>query len=757
MRFARTLSALVLSIFFVSSLFAQTVSAQTASVRQDSDRPKVAVVLSGGGAKGFAHIALLEALEEEGIPIDLITGTSMGALVGSFYASGYSAKEIRQLICDTDMINLILDPAAVVTPIKSQAFDETTGNLITYPISKSGIGAAPSLLGDNKVLNFLASHLTKNCNIRNFDQLPIAFRAVGTDDLTFEEVVFSEGSLLNAIRGSMSLPMLFTPFPTDDGRFVLDGGLVNNLPVLLARDLGADIVIAIDVASILSSDTSHLKTADDMGIHLFNLAISPNAVVQHPYADLLIVPDLSPYHTLSFASQEEIIDLGCAAVAEQRSAIHAIALQLEELGVELSPKDYNRVSIYASLPDPIVERIIVEDHSLFEPIPLPKPKDYSWLMDKPLTESQIKRLIAQLSTDRSKYNLVSLSFETRAGSTPETCTLALTCTHYITNPGAITVGGNPHLSIQNTNGAVSFNIQPLINGSVILKQPFEMSFSGAVGPSLTACISLSPTLAQIRNNQLSLKTDASLLYGGITPDDSYNYLGKSTLNNIGFEYFLGLRASHLHYATFNLGAAGNLFKVHGPTSASNTLVQSLYGSGSISINTLSNYTSDWKGFRSEAMVRYGASWVNSRKNTLWSAAFRQKQQIELVTGKTSVGYEFSLAGGNQPEILSSSWFDFGGYTGMCGYPSETLARNYVLAGIQLQQYLFSFFGMPTIAQFLVKTGMKNVPLPIQGNPFTGMEFGCGGWLMLDTPVGNVIAGATCNITSKNFTITLGLQ
>ncbi len=741
MRTARKMQALVLSLFFVTSLFAQT-------------RPKVAVVLSGGGAKGFAHVALLEALEEEGIPIDLITGTSMGAMIGSLYASGYSAKELRQIVSSTDMMSLILDHAAATNPLPPAAFDSSQSSIISYPVSAKGLGAAPSLLGDQKVLTFMGRLLAKNYDITSFDQLPIPYRSVGTDVLSFTPYVFESESLLKAVRGSMSLPLLFTPAPTGTGRWVLDGGLVNNLPVHLARQLGADIVIACDVASNLPQDTSELSTATDMGIHLFNFFISPNATAQHQDADVLITPDLQPYNTLSFMFPKEIMALGDKAVEQEREAIHAIAVQLQEAGVPLKPAEYDRISLYAEKPAPVVESIIVEDVSAAGTASLPGTASYSWLLNQKLTDAALQRLVTQVTRDRTKYNLASFCFETRPGTAPGLCTLVLSANHYEQNPGIFAIGGTPTLYAAINNGTTTGIVFPEVKLRLHLDEPFSHDYFANFGSTLSAGITLEPQFARLNNITFHVDTGAAIMNGGLSPDTGFSWLNKPILQDTGVTAHLGLETRYLRYST---GKTGIQYTLNNATAG---IIQSGQWYGSFVLNSLDSPVTGWSGMRIDAEVSAGMVF-GSAKDTdrMWGAEYRQLQMIALPSErKSSIGYELAAGTKRGPENLTASYYDYGGFLGMCGYAPETLVRDYALAGVTWQTTLTAILGMPVLAQFQVKAGIqnpKNTTYSLKN--FQKPDAGYGAKLLFDTPVGTVTFGLSHSVTNGKICLSAGMQ
>jgi len=223
-------------------VFLLAIAFSLGGIAQDSN-PKVAVVLSGGGAKGFSHIGILQALEEAGIYPDIVTGTSMGGVVGGLYALGYSADEIQAMTEDIDWNTMLGNQI----PFEDISFEEKAyyGRYIAELPVKGIIPQLPRGLIEGQNLNNLLADLTRSAHgVRNFDGLPIPFRCVSTDIATGSRVVLKEGSLPESLRATMAIPSVFTPVEINE-TLLVDGGLVRNFPVQEALDMGADIVIGI--------------------------------------------------------------------------------------------------------------------------------------------------------------------------------------------------------------------------------------------------------------------------------------------------------------------------------------------------------------------------------------------------------------------------------------------------------------------------------------------------------------------------------
>ncbi|MBF00642.1 patatin-like phospholipase family protein [Flavobacterium coralii] len=291
------------TLLLVCLLFFYSVSAQ----EQDADRPKIGVVLSGGGAKGLAHIGVLKVLEEAGIKVDYIGGTSMGAIVGGLYAAGYSATELDSIFNSLDADALIQD----YTPRGSKNFfekrnDELYALALPFKDFKLGFPTAISKgLYNYTTVNRLTDHVR---HIRDFDCLPIPFVCIATDIETGEEVVLRNGVLPDAILASGAFPSLYYPVEID-GRLLIDGGVTNNYPIEEVRKMGADIIIGVDVQDGLK-DRTQIKGATGVLVQINNYQMIKKMEEKRKATDIYIKPDISSYTVISFDEGQQIIDEG---------------------------------------------------------------------------------------------------------------------------------------------------------------------------------------------------------------------------------------------------------------------------------------------------------------------------------------------------------------------------------------------------------------------------------------------------------------
>ena len=298
-----------------------------------TDRPRIGLVLGGGGARGYAHIGVLKKLEEMRIPFDYITGTSMGSIVGGFLATGMDSDELNQVVRDADWDDLFKDKTSREDlPFRRKADD----NLGLYG-PKLGIGKNSSLLpkgvvSGQKVIFMFESVISQRINTPDFDQLPIPFRAIATDIVSGDMVVIADGELSMAMRASMAVPAVFDPVRRGDALLV-DGGLVRNLPVDIARDMGADVVIAVDVGTKLAGK-DEMNNALAIVYQMSGLLTVKNTEIQIKTLgenDVLITPAIGDkISSADFKKLDEAIPLGYAAAEAVQDQLQKYSLSESE-------------------------------------------------------------------------------------------------------------------------------------------------------------------------------------------------------------------------------------------------------------------------------------------------------------------------------------------------------------------------------------------------------------------------------------------
>ncbi|RKN83083.1 patatin-like phospholipase family protein [Ulvibacterium marinum] len=316
------------------------------------DKVKVGVVLSGGGAKGMAHIGALKVIEEAGVKVDYIGGTSMGAIVGGLYAAGYSAMELDSLFRAIDFANLIRDNL----PRDAKTFYEKEDSeryAITLPFNNFKVSVPPAYSGGQNIYNELVRLLYHVRDVKDFSKLPIPFLCIATNAETGEEVLLNEGYLPEAVMASGALPSLFEPASVDD-RILIDGGVVNNYPIDEVRKMGADIMIGVDVQHGLS-DREELLSATEILLQINNFRTVKDMGEKSGMTDIYIKPEMEDFSVIDFDERENIIDEGEIAAREKY-------VELKELSINQnsSKKTVNSLGLNDKL---IVNRLVISGNN----------------------------------------------------------------------------------------------------------------------------------------------------------------------------------------------------------------------------------------------------------------------------------------------------------------------------------------------------------------------------------------------------------
>ncbi len=294
---------------------------------QASRRPRVGIALSGGGALGLAHIGVLRYFEEHHIPIDDVAGTSMGGLVGGLYSTGMDSKQIEAMVQQIDFESMFSpNPKFADQPIvEKQKWNGSFGDL-TLRFGKNL--SLPSGLSSGESISLLLSRSTlAYSGVQNFDELPTPFRCVATDLITGKAVVLDQGSLALAMRATMSIPGVFTPVKLD-GMILVDGGIVQVVPVEVARSMGAQKVIAV-AFQMPAVTPDHLTTIPDILRRTAEIDSAQNARSSLAAADLVIMVDLPHLTAMSYKSSAEIIEAGYKAAQARASDLKPYELSDE--------------------------------------------------------------------------------------------------------------------------------------------------------------------------------------------------------------------------------------------------------------------------------------------------------------------------------------------------------------------------------------------------------------------------------------------
>jgi len=301
---------------------------------------KVGLVLSGGGAKGFAHIGVLKVLEEAGVRIDYIGGTSMGAMIGALYSSGYLANELDSIVTSLDYTDLMQDNL----PRRSKSIyqkENTEKYALALPL-KNGKLALPSAVSKGQNIFNMLSRLTEHVHTTNdFSKLPIPFFCIATNLENGNIEILETGFLPEAIKASGSFPTLLNPVEIN-GKLLTDGGVVNNFPVDIMRQKGVDIIIGIDVQDKLKGKDD-LNSAPNILMQIVNFQMYDELELKRKDTDLYMQPDISNYNVVSFDLAREIIDNGEKLARKQKKYFNEIANSQKKKNLYIKERhNYNK-------------------------------------------------------------------------------------------------------------------------------------------------------------------------------------------------------------------------------------------------------------------------------------------------------------------------------------------------------------------------------------------------------------------------------
>ncbi|MBQ6726070.1 MAG: patatin-like phospholipase family protein [Bacteroidales bacterium] len=348
----RVLSFLI-AIFCIAGTYAQNYEPEI-----PTPRPKIGLVMSGGGAKGAAHIGVLKALEELGIPIDYIVGTSMGSIMAGMYSVGYTADQLDTMISNLDWgVILSNEGEWNTTTYEEKRRKEKfifsipfTGNIILNPKFKEEkknvdeqsyrlLSEMPSgVINGQNVMDLFKSLTVGYQGYQNFDSLPIPFACVAADITRNKEVVQRTGDVAEAIRASMAIPGVFAPVYKGD-TVLVDGGVANNYPVDVAIDMGADIIIGVHLAQ----DLHPAEELDNLlGVfgQLFGILLDKKIQENKDRTDFMIYPNVDGYNMLSFSKKniETLIERGYRAAMDKRAELEALRAMLDSCGYDPAEK-----------------------------------------------------------------------------------------------------------------------------------------------------------------------------------------------------------------------------------------------------------------------------------------------------------------------------------------------------------------------------------------------------------------------------------
>ncbi|HCH2367115.1 TPA: patatin-like phospholipase family protein [Vibrio parahaemolyticus] len=397
----KTLSSSPMSRYFalwVSLFLIATPSVAQVKNEDTPTRPKVAVVLAGGGAKGAAHIGVLKALEEMHIPVDIITGTSMGAYVGGLYATGMSADEIESFIYSVDWNSGYRDRVdRSQRRVRDKEYEDRYQITTDLGLRFGEVRAPTGVVQGQNMLRVLRETTGNLGRFESFDELAIPYRSVATDILELDEVVIGNGYLVDAMMASMSVPGALPPYKLN-GHMLVDGGVVNNMPVDVARAMGADVVIAVDISTDYKTEddfTGLFTVADQLSNYLVRRSTQQQVETLQEH-DVYIRPNVGQMETVEFDKMPWAFQSGYDITKEMESKL---------AGLRLSNAEYQK---YIDHKQEVRKKLVYGDDRVVDEIVIVNNTHYSDVLLTNRLELETGRKIETAEIEKAVENLYAL-------------------------------------------------------------------------------------------------------------------------------------------------------------------------------------------------------------------------------------------------------------------------------------------------------------------------------------------------------------
>ncbi|EJA7352556.1 patatin-like phospholipase family protein [Vibrio parahaemolyticus] len=413
----KTLSSSPMSRYFalwVSLFLIATPSVAQVKNEDTPTRPKVAVVLAGGGAKGAAHIGVLKALEEMHIPVDIITGTSMGAYVGGLYATGMSADEIESFIYSVDWNSGYRDRVdRSQRRVRDKEYEDRYQITTDLGLRFGEVRAPTGVVQGQNMLRVLRETTGNLGRFDSFDELAIPYRSVATDILELDEVVIGNGYLVDAMMASMSVPGALPPYKLN-GHMLVDGGVVNNMPVDVARAMGADVVIAVDISTDYKTEddfTGLFTVADQLSNYLVRRS-TQQQVETLQEQDVYIRPNVGQMETVEFDKMPWAFQSGYDITREMESKLAGLRLSNAEYQKYIDHKqEVRKKLIYGD--DRVVDEIVIVNNTHYSDVLLTNRLELE--TGRKIETAEIEKAVENLyALDR--FELITYHFEEVDGS-----------------------------------------------------------------------------------------------------------------------------------------------------------------------------------------------------------------------------------------------------------------------------------------------------------------------------------------------------
>lgn len=719
-----------------------------------SARPTVAVVLSGGGAKGFSHIPVLVELDRRGIPVDYVIGTSMGSLIGGFYAAGYSGDDIKALIDSNSMPWLFGVGSNHEAYMVDSAFSESTGDFLKFDFGNGGFGTTPAVIGDQRVLGLISTATSRASVEKDFDKFERAFRATGVDVLSNELTVFDRGELSDAMRASMSIPIVFAPYLIEN-RYYVDGGMKDNNPIDIAEELGADIIIDCDVNLILRSKEATVEDVSSMSKlagQLLEMTLPKSFSDLRERVDVLVTPDMTNYGTASFWSVNEIIAEGEKAVAEQMQAFDNIEKMFEP--GDLHPLAPGEHGPYFDLAVPVIGAVSSYDqsqkHLQYTDYDL---RVFEKYIGKPLDDEAQTQLRKDLDKFAADFGADSAAF-TLDLMADGTYNLKVITKTFAKGKNTLSLGARI-TGLAYTDQAYAHGWDAAIRPDLFASVKFgDVLFTNA---DLTIGIEYKDHIGLTVNYIIPLLGTKTNLSAVVYADVDY---GRDTLLTSSFTYdrwndkdfmtdgYGGVKLKVGSLLNFDLGFKAT-YSILGQAYNTDRFLNGI-GQAGIALGNVNETMFQKPGVLFEGQGGYGfyQGYVTGERSTPF---FAHASLLGCLSFNDFNSASLKVEGGfsRLPSQLTSSYFEYGGWDGIPGLANGIYASDYAMAGLTYD-IMLGYSIVPVYIQIRLAGGVRDASYPSFTYPEYGisseaifsnlgpLDIGGGVGVGVDTPVGDFL-------------------
>lgn len=709
---------------------------------------KVAVVLGGGGSRGYAEVALLEKIESYGIPVDMVLGTSIGSLIGGLYATGWTPRQIASYVRSHNLNAVVIQPASSRAFSLTDPFEPRRDNILGVSFSDDGlqIGSRNSLFSDAALLQMLAELFGDQAGVTDFDRLPVPFRAVATNAMDGSRIVYDHGSLLDAVRSSISIPIVFAPYPQADGTYAVDGGMVDNLPIDVARELGADYVIAMEVSPEArpTSDTMHSLLG--VAIQTINLA-TPDVSRQYGDADIMVVSDTGQDNMLDFKAYDYFHEKGVAAVEAHDDEFRALAERLREAGRVVEPKDPDRPYVTRG-PSRRISRVVVEDRSFTPSAYRIHESVFAKWVGQYLTDANRQKLVEDLERLQVSRQLASIRYTIRNDEDPGTMTLVIQYEDFAIGADSFSLSAYGSLGASNQDEAsgghvwLGFDVRETLELQNRTRHGLDLILAARQGNVTSIAATVRQPILRTASHEVlaDLRLEAGL--GGYSVGASQGKVER----DVPLDRELGASADLAYvYANFWKVQFGTAWKddfLHKDDGHLSVLSQWL----GVSVDNRRQRGLAQSGVRFDLKTSLGMELTE--RDMVWAAETSLRQDFAFHSGSWMIGYDLHLDMNRMPRELTDSYLDIGGFPGVPGLRYGTLRQDAFLAGLRWRLKLGTVASSPLYLLTRVSGGIIGDREPFLGEwtddvPFSKdvegrMGFGCA--LAIDTSLGNFAAG-----------------